>query len=256
MAKVVVKQRGVPPITYDLQQEETVVGRSTEADILLPHNSVSRKQATITEDSRGYSIDDSGSRNGMLVNGQLVTQHRLQDGDTIEVGLFRITFQGDRPIAEAMQPSTLALEQEDPLSFDAPEDQATRMVRRGPDGKPILPKRPRSRREFNSQGEITGGFGLPVTQDKNGKPLVKRSPEAPILHQRNNSQSKASEGDRIAVLLKSNGLEEYASVFSDNEITVDILPDITEADLRDLGIEKLGPRKRLMRAINQLLEGE
>lgn len=255
MAKVVVKQRGVPPMTYELEQTETIVGRSPEADILLPHNSVSRRQATIIEDSRGYSIDDSGSRNGMLVNGQLVTQHRLQDGDTIELGMFRITFQGDRPIAEARQASRLAEDDRDPLSFDTVEDHATRIQRRGPDGKPIIPMRPRSMMEFVNQGEITGSFGLPVTEDRHGSHVVPRSPGPPIFNQKKVVEGKQEE-DTVAKLLSSAGLSEFAAVFEENEVTADILPEITEADLKDLGIKKLGARKRLMRAIAAFISGQ
>ena len=255
MAKVVVKQRGVPPVTYDLEQTETLVGRGTEADILLPHNSVSRKQATITEDSRGYSIDDSGSRKGMLVNGQLVTQHRLQDGDTIEVGLFRITFQGDRPVAEARQAINIVIENDDPLSFDAFEDQATRMVRRGPDGKPILPKRPRTTMELGREGEITGGFGPPMTEGKGGIPKVRRAAPPPTMNKSaglNKLDSKSS----IGAILTNAGLGDYTVIFEENEITLDLVKELTEADLKELGIVKLGPRKRLMRAFAALNSGE
>jgi hypothetical protein len=45
-------------------------------------------------------------------------------------------------------------------------------------------------------------------------------------------------------------------VFEENEVTADILPEITEADLKDLGIKKLGARKRLMRAIAAFISGQ
>ncbi len=52
----------------------------------------------------------------------------------------------------------------------------------------------------------------------------------------------------IETWLKSLGLSKYSTLFAENEIGLDILPDLTEADLRDLGIP-LGDRKRLLKAV-------
>jgi hypothetical protein len=45
-------------------------------------------------------------------------------------------------------------------------------------------------------------------------------------------------------------------IFEENEITLDLVKELTEADLKELGIVKLGPRKRLMRAFAALNSGE
>jgi SAM domain (Sterile alpha motif) len=50
----------------------------------------------------------------------------------------------------------------------------------------------------------------------------------------------------IAVWLRDLGLERYAQVFRDAEISGPVLPDLTEFDLRDLGVP-LGPRKMCSR---------
>jgi class 3 adenylate cyclase len=50
------------------------------------------------------------------------------------------------------------------------------------------------------------------------------------------------------------GLEEYSALFDENKIDVEILPDITEDDLKDLGIP-LGHRKHLMRGIRESGDG-
>src|SRR3546814_4761691 len=49
--------------------------------------------------------------------------------------------------------------------------------------------------------------------------------------------------------LESLGLEEYAPAFAENRIGPDLLCDLTDQDLRDLGITALGDRKRLLAAI-------
>jgi len=51
--------------------------------------------------------------------------------------------------------------------------------------------------------------------------------------------------------LQELGLEKYASVFAEHEITLEALPDLTEADIDRLGIPT-GPRRRLLTAIQAL----
>lgn len=58
----------------------------------------------------------------------------------------------------------------------------------------------------------------------------------------------------IAGWLESFGLGEYAPVFEENRIGPDVLPGLTDQDLRDLGISALGDRKRLLAAIASLDE--
>jgi class 3 adenylate cyclase len=58
----------------------------------------------------------------------------------------------------------------------------------------------------------------------------------------------------IADWLKSIGLEKYTSLFVDNEITPDVLPHLTEADIDRLGLP-IGSRRRLAVAVEALLAG-
>ena len=61
-----------------------------------------------------------------------------------------------------------------------------------------------------------------------------------------------ADGD-IADWLTEQGLEVHASLFADNRIDFDVLADLSEADLRELGLP-LGDRKRLMKAIEALAD--
>jgi class 3 adenylate cyclase len=47
-------------------------------------------------------------------------------------------------------------------------------------------------------------------------------------------------------------LAKYAEAFSSNAIDLDVVRELTEADLKDLGVEAMGDRKRLLRAIASL----
>lgn len=55
----------------------------------------------------------------------------------------------------------------------------------------------------------------------------------------------------IGSWLEEHGLGQFADLFAENEIDLDAAADLTEDDLRELGIA-MGPRKKLMRAIAEL----
>jgi len=55
--------------------------------------------------------------------------------------------------------------------------------------------------------------------------------------------------------LRSLGLGQYEALFRENEIDADILPELTDVDLKELGVP-LGHRKRLLRAISGLAAAE
>ena len=58
-------------------------------------------------------------------------------------------------------------------------------------------------------------------------------------------------GKGIAEWLASIGLSEYAQRFADNAIDLSIIRDLTEQDLKDLGV-LLGHRRKILRAIAEL----
>jgi class 3 adenylate cyclase len=63
-----------------------------------------------------------------------------------------------------------------------------------------------------------------------------------------------SVNDQITTWLDGIGLAQYATVFAENAIDFEILPDVTEADLEKLGVA-LGHRKRILKAIAALSGG-
>ena len=56
----------------------------------------------------------------------------------------------------------------------------------------------------------------------------------------------------IAEWLEKLGLGQYGHRFVEHEITLSILPDLTDADLKELGVSALGHRRLLLRAIAEL----
>ena len=55
--------------------------------------------------------------------------------------------------------------------------------------------------------------------------------------------------DTITAWLSALGLSQYAEVFQANDIGPDLLESLTDQDLRDLGVQSLGHRKKLLNAI-------
>ena len=58
----------------------------------------------------------------------------------------------------------------------------------------------------------------------------------------------------ISEWLESLGLEQYAQVFADNDIDLELLPSLSDQDLEKLGVSSMGHRKKLLKAVAQLGE--
>jgi pSer/pThr/pTyr-binding forkhead associated (FHA) protein len=65
---------------------EIVIGRSSELDMVLIEDMVSRRHAKIQTTEDEIAIMDMGSTNGTFVNGEKVKKARLKEGDRILIG--------------------------------------------------------------------------------------------------------------------------------------------------------------------------
>jgi hypothetical protein len=71
-----------------------VVGRSRDCEIVLDDAGVSRRHAEIRPSHDGWTVEDLGSTNGVLVNGQPTRGAQpLQSGDRVELGSTEIVFE-------------------------------------------------------------------------------------------------------------------------------------------------------------------
>ncbi|MGA0411056.1 MAG: FHA domain-containing protein [Candidatus Nanopelagicaceae bacterium] len=75
-----------------LNSEATRIGRATDNEIFLDDVTVSRKHAEILRNGKIFSLKDLGSLNGTYLNGALVDEAALSDGDELQVGKFRMHF--------------------------------------------------------------------------------------------------------------------------------------------------------------------
>ena len=65
---------------------EIVIGRSSELDMVLVEDMVSRRHAKITAKGDELFLQDLGSTNGSFVNGEKVERARLEEGDRVLIG--------------------------------------------------------------------------------------------------------------------------------------------------------------------------
>ena len=78
--------------SFALHGERMTIGRRPEADVFLDDVTVSRDHALLVRRSGDYYLDDLGSLNGTYVNRHRIESHRLEDGDELQVGKFKLTY--------------------------------------------------------------------------------------------------------------------------------------------------------------------
>jgi pSer/pThr/pTyr-binding forkhead associated (FHA) protein len=96
---------------------EWYMGRAQECELMLNDRNVSRKHALVKKDWNGYTIEDLGSRNGVIVKGNPISRpRRLQDRDEIVIGPIKLLYID--PNADLMD----ALKDVPGFDFDEPEE--------------------------------------------------------------------------------------------------------------------------------------
>ena len=92
MASLVLSLNGEMVQEYEITQARTSIGRRPHHDIAIDNLAVSGDHAIIMQRNEALMLEDSGSTNGTLVNGNAVTKHTLQDGDVIEIGKYHLKY--------------------------------------------------------------------------------------------------------------------------------------------------------------------
>ena len=81
---------------FNVGGERMTIGRSPEAEVFLDDVTVSRNHALLVQRRDGLYIDDLGSLNGTYVNRRRIESHRLQNGDELQVGKYKLTYLEER----------------------------------------------------------------------------------------------------------------------------------------------------------------
>jgi hypothetical protein len=99
MAKLIVSLEGSVIRDYPLEKERVTIGRKPHNDIQIENLAVSGEHACIVTILNDSFLEDLGSTNGTLVNGNSVKKHILQNNDMIEIGKYRLKYVSDAPLA-------------------------------------------------------------------------------------------------------------------------------------------------------------
>jgi len=76
------------------ERGELRIGRAEELEITIDHRSVSREHARLSCENGRYRLVDRGSSNGLMVNGEKITDAELGPGDVLELGEVLVRFVG------------------------------------------------------------------------------------------------------------------------------------------------------------------
>lgn len=78
--------------SFALEGERVSIGRRPDCDLFLDDVTVSRDHALLVERGGEWWIDDCGSLNGTYVNRSRIESCRLEDGDELQVGKYKLAF--------------------------------------------------------------------------------------------------------------------------------------------------------------------
>jgi len=96
MAKLILSMDGLALKEVVLDKERTTIGRKPHNDLVIDNLAVSGEHAVIVTILNDSFLEDLGSTNGTFVNGQQIKKHFLQNGDTIELGRYKLKYMAEQ----------------------------------------------------------------------------------------------------------------------------------------------------------------
>jgi len=101
MAKLILSMDGLVLKEIPLTKERTTIGRKPHNDIQIDNLAVSGEHAVIVTILNDSFLEDLGSTNGTVVNGNPIKKHFLQNNDVVELGKYKLKFVGEAAPAAA-----------------------------------------------------------------------------------------------------------------------------------------------------------
>ena len=105
MAKLILSMDGLVLKEIPLAKERTTIGRKPHNDIQIDNLAVSGEHAVIVTILNDSFLEDLGSTNGTVVNGNAIKKHFLQNNDVIELGKYKLKFVGEAAPAAGAAPA-------------------------------------------------------------------------------------------------------------------------------------------------------
>ena len=78
--------------SFAVDRERTSIGRRPDAEVFLDDITVSRDHALLIQRGDQWFLDDMGSLNGTYVNRSRIESQRLEEGDEVQIGKYKLTF--------------------------------------------------------------------------------------------------------------------------------------------------------------------
>ena len=101
MAKLILSMDGLVLKEIALTKERTTIGRKPHNDIQIDNLAVSGEHAVIVTILQDSFLEDLGSTNGTVVNGQPIKKHFLQNSDIIELGKYKLKYVNETVAGQA-----------------------------------------------------------------------------------------------------------------------------------------------------------
>lgn len=95
MPKMIVSIDEVVIKEVQLTKDKTTLGRRPYNDIVIDNLAVSGEHAVLQMSGGDVFLEDLNSTNGTYLNGKAIKKQQLQNGDSIEIGKYKIKFVGD-----------------------------------------------------------------------------------------------------------------------------------------------------------------
>ena len=99
MAKIIITSDGQFIREVELVKERVTIGRKPYNDIALDHRAVSSAHATITLMLDDAILEDLGSTNGTMIEGEKVFRQKLTNGAKVNIAVFELEFLSTPPKA-------------------------------------------------------------------------------------------------------------------------------------------------------------
>jgi hypothetical protein len=101
MAKLILSLEGSVIREIPLNKERVTIGRKAQNDIQIENLAVSGEHACIVTILNDSFLEDLGSTNGTIVNGNQIKKHILQNNDVIEIGKYKMKYVMEAGMAAA-----------------------------------------------------------------------------------------------------------------------------------------------------------